>query len=179
MALMGTCRYIRLDGELTSVKISQDSQFALINRASEHGPAAVRARHAAHIPHQLTPRAGDTPARPEHAAGRAQVFGAQPVEARHPELLRRRGGQLHRQRERRCVSTLPLSRRVRALTDPPCLLLLHARYCPRPRHRLATPPMPAPRPTPAAPAAQTATCTSGTATRACSSSRSRATATAR
>ncbi|EJF66274.1 WD40 repeat-like protein [Dichomitus squalens LYAD-421 SS1] len=32
--------YIRLDGELTSVKISQDSQYALINRASENGPPA-------------------------------------------------------------------------------------------------------------------------------------------
>ncbi|KAI0780438.1 WD40 repeat-like protein [Trametes elegans] len=31
---------IRLEGELTSVKISQDSQFALINRASENGPPA-------------------------------------------------------------------------------------------------------------------------------------------
>lgn len=29
---------IRLEGELTSVKISQDSQYALINRASENGP---------------------------------------------------------------------------------------------------------------------------------------------
>ncbi len=42
MSCMGTCRYIRLDGELTSVKISQDSQYALINRASENGPPAVR-----------------------------------------------------------------------------------------------------------------------------------------
>lgn len=33
---------IRLEGELTSVKISQDSQYALINRASENGPPAVR-----------------------------------------------------------------------------------------------------------------------------------------
>ncbi|KAH9848901.1 WD40 repeat-like protein [Lenzites betulinus] len=31
---------IRLEGELTSVKISQDSQYALINRASENGPPA-------------------------------------------------------------------------------------------------------------------------------------------
>ncbi|KAI8982846.1 WD40 repeat-like protein [Trametes punicea] len=31
---------IRLEGELTSVKVSQDSQFALINRASETGPPA-------------------------------------------------------------------------------------------------------------------------------------------
>ncbi|KAI0371689.1 WD40 repeat-like protein [Pilatotrama ljubarskyi] len=31
---------IRLEGELTSVKISQDSQYALINRASELGPPA-------------------------------------------------------------------------------------------------------------------------------------------
>nr|ANC28035.1 WD-repeat protein [Polyporus umbellatus] len=32
--------YIRLEGELTSVKISQDSQYALINRASESGASA-------------------------------------------------------------------------------------------------------------------------------------------
>ncbi|KAI0332631.1 WD40 repeat-like protein [Cubamyces sp. BRFM 1775] len=31
---------IRLEGELTSVKVSQDSQYALINRASENGPPA-------------------------------------------------------------------------------------------------------------------------------------------
>ena len=42
MAWLGTRRSIRLDGELTSVKISQDSQYALINRASENGPPAVR-----------------------------------------------------------------------------------------------------------------------------------------
>ena len=35
-------RSIRLDGELTSVKISQDAQFALINCASDNGPSAVR-----------------------------------------------------------------------------------------------------------------------------------------
>ncbi|KAI0748620.1 WD40 repeat-like protein [Daedaleopsis nitida] len=31
---------IRLDGELTSVKVSADSQYALINRASDNGPSA-------------------------------------------------------------------------------------------------------------------------------------------
>ncbi|CDO76439.1 hypothetical protein BN946_scf184781.g16 [Trametes cinnabarina] len=32
---------IRIEGELTSVKVSQDSQYALINRASENGPPAI------------------------------------------------------------------------------------------------------------------------------------------
>ena len=39
---LGARRSIRLEGELTSVKVSQDSQYALINRASENGPPAVR-----------------------------------------------------------------------------------------------------------------------------------------
>ena len=41
IGLVCTIRSIRLEGELTSVKISADSQYALINRASENGPPAV------------------------------------------------------------------------------------------------------------------------------------------
>ena len=41
-------RSIRLEGELTSVKISQDAQFALINCASDNGPSAVRPLSLSH-----------------------------------------------------------------------------------------------------------------------------------
>lgn len=171
MALMGTCRYIRLDGELTSVKISQDSQYALINRASENGPPAVRAlclftpaRRCDVQAHSCTTsgvvamirngelmfvsfaHAGDPSARPCLGAGSPEVLWAQPIKARHPELLRRRRRKLHRQRKRRYVPSLfelkrwlsvpPISHRASRLRFPTsssqpiscCLFVSSPRY---------------------------------------------------
>ena len=105
--LCSSCRSIRLEGELTSVKISPDSQFALINTASENGPTAVRVRRLAPVRacSRAAALAGDQAVRSEHATGRAQVLRPQSVEACHPELFWRRRGQLRRQWERRCVSS--------------------------------------------------------------------------
>ena len=105
------------------MKISADSQYALINRASEYGPQAVSVQSSSLLVSLLQARSwvgcveyiartqclrrgvhtGDTAVGFDDGADRAQVFRTQSVKACHQELLWRRRGQLHCQWERRYV----------------------------------------------------------------------------
>lgn len=94
-----------MEGELTSVKVSQDSRYALINRALDalgmHAVSVGPARcECADISHAAVP-AGDTLVGDRLRADGAQVHGPQAVEARNTQRLWGRGRELCRDRQRR------------------------------------------------------------------------------
>lgn len=91
-----TTSSIRLEGELTSVKISQNSQYALINHSPDVRPLRDYSEFVSHYVLRLF--AGNPFVGPKHWPTYPQVHRSASRPARYPKLLWRRRWQFRSQR---------------------------------------------------------------------------------
>jgi hypothetical protein len=95
--LTSSHRTVQLEGELTSVKVSADSRYAIINHAPDVGSLAV-----SFIYLLLTQHTGGSALGPASRPHRTKVHRPTSTTACPPQLLWRRGRQLRRLRLRGC-----------------------------------------------------------------------------
>ena len=84
-------RSLKLDGETTSVRVSHDSRYALINHAPDVGLHSPRPRTLADQGKLL---AGNAPLGSKSITDSLQIYWAETGQTRYPELFRRCGWKL-------------------------------------------------------------------------------------